>query len=651
MKGLDKMKYEIKKYDVFAQKIPINFNKFDVIPSCEGICFTIIFYILMIIFFFTNTPGDIVWRESPTISQTYMNQNTAHKINFEHNFFFFFNIYYFNNSVINPGQENPYVSIKLRIKHIDNINNNFNNNTEFDLNLCNQSYFKDYNYSLTKTDIDLIVKEKYLCPNFKGFNIYGSSSEKDTNLAQVIVLPCNNSTSKIVCKSKNEIEKYVKEEKLKIRIRYPVPIINLLNYTQPNGLILKEDYFYLQPLLDNYRFINYEFEKIQIETQKNYFYGDTENISVYEMKIVSQDTRYYDGEKEPKFFSLDFKSSFLLITHKRTYLQLLDCLSTMGGFHPILFMIFQFFHSFFAEISTLQYLMNKIFNINNPLNYQKKKKIKIDFSKYDNQSLRKKLANGSSWWKNTRRKTQLNINEMLSRSSIAKDFEMKNLNNENLIKENLIDPNCNFIDLRKNQNDNDFSLQKKPNDDELSENRNILQNKIDDPNFKQMKKEENDPDIKDYYIQALKNMKVKGKINLDHNSKTYFNWTKFFGYGKDSTSNRYKLNKLLEMIQDKIYDYFNYLNVIRCFDELALIKTLLFEKHELPLVSIMRIPIIDLGENFELNKFNLKFVNELDEKINDEDMETGIEKMTKEGKYRQIVQKILNNLKERSEEN
>ena len=38
-------------------------------------------------------------------------------------------------------------------------------------------------------------------------------------------------------------------------------------------------------------------------------------------------------------------------------------------------------------------------------------------------------------------------------------------------------------------------------------------------------------------------------------------------------------------------------------DEFELVKKLIFEKHELPILSIMRMPLIDLGREFRIEKF------------------------------------------------
>ena len=468
--GLDKMGKHIKKYrkyDIFAQKIPINLDKLESVPSCEGLFLTFIFYILMIFYFFMGSPGDIIWGLSPVISQTYMNQKNANEVEFGKHFYFYFNLFDVNDTVFN---DDTYLYKMIRLRTIDNRNTSRIDHY-FDINECNNS---NLNQTISDFKIDEKDRQKYFCPKFEksenGTNtkiiISGSPNEDYTRFLQVLVYPCyhNNTDNKRNCKNDTEIEDLIADKKLKLKILYPMPIINLLNFSNPISSVMKEDYFYLPSDITNYRFVNYIFDKITIITESNWFTSDSNDTGTFEMKVISQDTRKITLD-DPRFFSLDIKSSNFITTHKRTYMKLLDCLSNIGGFYPILFMIFQVFHSFFSQISTLEYIIQKIFNVNNPLKYQKKNKIEIDFSKYDNQTQKRKIPNGSFWWKRIN-KSRFDLSDMLSGIS---DLEMKNLNNENIIKENLDlnfnDPNKKIIDLR----------QSKVNFD-LSENRQILDN-------------------------------------------------------------------------------------------------------------------------------------------------------------------------------
>lgn len=653
MIGIDKVEQEIKKYqkyDIFAGKIPINVHKIESISSYEGTCLTFVFYILMILYIFLNSPGDLVWRKLPSVSQSYMNQDVTHVVNFtDKEFFFYFNL--FNGKNI-KFDDDTYVYTKLRIKSYYHNETRETKNTYFDLHPC-----KEENLTRLKPHERDVIKGDYLCPNFKNFEIHGSSLENTTNLAQILVYPCyhdnldGNNRYKRKCKSQKEIESFIYNNMLKIKIMYPVPIVRTLNLDDPMSYKMKVDYFYLGNDLEKYRYVNYNFDKIELQTDTNLILSRTTSKFEYEMKSVSQDTRKTDSDDQ-RFFSIDLRSSFLLTTYKRVYLKLLDCLSIIGGFYPILFMLFEIFHSFFSQISILEFMIDKIFNINNPLDYKQKKKVQIDKIKLEqnnnNDKDKKNKPNGrASWWRG-KTKSPLDRSDMLFGPSSS--IELKNNFHENenienndkfIKKDNQIDDNNNVIDLRSKIHD--FN--------DLSENRNIFSKKTDKNNkditesiFKREKPEEN-VNIKDYYIQTLKNMRLKENIKFETEFKAYFNWTKIVGYGKNKDSKNYKLKKLLEKIQDKVEDYFDYLNVIRCIDELELIKSLIFDSHELPLISVMRIPIVDLGKDFDLDRFNLKSANHLEENIKDEDMQFGIEKLLSEGKNSSCSQKILRHLR------
>lgn len=638
---IDKMEQEIikyQKYDIFAGKIPINLHKFESISSYEGTCLTFIFYILMILFIFLNSPGDILWRLFPNVSQSYMNQDTTHEVNFgQGEFFFFFNVFNSKNEIL---KDESYIYTRLRIKTVFHDGKTNDSIKYFDINNCKKEDFANNTYVE-----DVKIQEKlignYYCPDFKDYTVSGSSLESYTNIGQVVIYPCYfNNTGERQCKKKEEIEEYIYENKLKLKIIYPVPIVKIMNISDPFYYKLNEDYFYLSNNLNNYRYINYGFDKIELITDKNIFVMDSEEKFEYEMNILNQDQRRID-DHDPRFFSLDFKSSFMLTTYKRVYLKLLDCLSTIGGFYPILFMVFEIFHSFFSQISILQYMMDKIFNINNPLNYTKRKKIDIDFSKLDQNEKKEKnkIPNGSSVWWKPRKKSLLDRSDMLFPQNKGLELRKFNIEDNEVPKTDKLANEFEVIDLRvKNQDI-----------DDISENREIIDNSAAQSAKKEEEKDNNS--VKEYYIQTLKNMRVKANITFETDFKAYFNWTKFFGYGKDTNSKKYKLKKLLDKIQEKVSDYFDYLNVIRCIDELTIIKSLIFEKHELPLISVMRIPTVDLGEDFDLEKFNIKFCNELEEKIKEEDMETGVEKLLTQEKNSTTAKRILKNLRDMSEGN
>ena len=168
-------------------------------------------------------------------------------------------------------------------------------------------------------------------------------------------------------------------------------------------------------------------------------------------------------------------------------------------------------------------------------------------SKNQKNQAKKKIPNEkSTWFKKEYRKSKLDMTDKLFPVGVSGNLEMKkfNIENNSIINDN--DDKLNFeskiIDLRKG----------KSFDGEISEIRNILPEKIDNNGKKeldQIAKKDDNPDIKEYYIQTLKNMRVKANIKIETPFKAYFNWTKFFGYGKDTKSTNYKLKKNANVAQ------------------------------------------------------------------------------------------------------
>jgi hypothetical protein len=156
--------------------------------------------------------------------------------------------------------------------------------------------------------------------------------------------------------------------------------------------------------------------------------------------------------------------------------------------------------------------------------------------------------------------------------------------------------------------------------------------------------------LKEFYTQSLLNMKIDNKMKLTFETKIAFNYMKCFGFSKNKNSMRYKLNNLFYKFDYKISDYFDYLNVIRTMDEVELLKKLIFDKHELPLISVMRMPVIDLGPEFDIEKAkNLEAKNHFNEKITNEDMIVGVEKIM-DSMHKNSSKKILAYLRDDHQE-
>ena len=240
------------------------------------------------------------------------------------------------------------------------------------------------------------------------------------------------------------------------------------------------------------------------------------------------------------------------------------------------------------------------------------------------------------WWNRNKNKTRLIKSEM----DFHKNFEMNIINENNIPFENEIKDDV--VDLNR-------KIPHKPNDSEI---RNLVQQ---DPSQlirrdQSLKNDQIKNDLKNYYTQIIKNLLDRGIIKLTSEFIWSFNYKQCCGYGKNKTSKHYKVNFLLEKLKNKIDDYFDYLNVIKCIDEFELVKNLVFDNHELPLISLMSIPTIDLGENFDLNKIDFKITNEEEKENNDYDTHEGVEKLIECGK-REISQKILSCLRKLGENN
>ena len=258
--AIEKEIKKYQKYDVFAGKIPININKFEAISSKEGTVFTLIFYILLFLFFIFNSPGDIIWRQFPSVSQSSINQENAFNVNFTipdphenigPQFFFFVNIFDLQNK---PFEDETYIKVKLKI--YTNLANKTNSEKDFDeykLNSCKEEN-QENQESQQKSNIDLIkgdsakkkilkkkIKENFKCPNFTGFEVLGSANDDIEKYGQIAIYPCDGKDSNnnpIKCKTEKEISDKIDEKKLKIKLIYPAPIIKTDNIK--NGEYIKK---------------------------------------------------------------------------------------------------------------------------------------------------------------------------------------------------------------------------------------------------------------------------------------------------------------------------------------------------------------------------------------------------------------------------
>ena len=202
----------------------------------------------------------------------------------------------------------------------------------------------------------------------------------------IALLLCQNSTgSPIICKSKEEIDKFLKEKYF--GIYYQDNNYDMSDFKNPISSVFKTDYALIDPIIRKKLTINYKFT--EITDDKGLLFDQENSINTFKKDSIlwDFDSRSYGDQM---IFVICLYSSEYKQKVNRRYQKLQDAISNMGGSASVLIMIGTVLTKLQNKLNLTNYIMNQLYNFQpipeNFINNNKKNKHKNKNSKLKNPS-------------------------------------------------------------------------------------------------------------------------------------------------------------------------------------------------------------------------------------------------------------------------
>jgi len=230
--------------------------------------------------------------------------------------------------------------------------------TEHPLKFCNYSDFPLIN----SQQFDNTQLKFTLCPVNNNFNLYGYWNEEKINYLQISIERCKNFTnSEIVCKSPEEITKYISETGANLNLYSIDSKISINNNTHPVEFLTAGQYKYVIP--EYFKKTTYKIQTENILTDNGFFFNSNENIKFFKIVEEYTDIRLIDEEKF-QLLVFEIYSSNISETYFRRYIKVPDILASIGGILKLFSIGFLYLNTIFSNVEKNISIVNEVFILN-----------------------------------------------------------------------------------------------------------------------------------------------------------------------------------------------------------------------------------------------------------------------------------------------
>ena len=201
------------------------------------------------------------------------------------------------------------------------------------------------------------------------FDIQGFWNENTLKYLDISLVLCNNVTSKVKCKSLEEIQKFFFRKSF--NVYFSDLSIDTNNYEKPLSFIIHNEFYMVD--LNIRKILNVYLKQIQVVTDDGFLFSNSNEINDIMFDVKDLDMFKFDtlDDEQPLFQCLVF-SSQSSENIQRVYQKITDALSNVGGMANIL-MIFGFlFTSFEKSLHLKKKVMNTLYSFQEVSNLQKK---------------------------------------------------------------------------------------------------------------------------------------------------------------------------------------------------------------------------------------------------------------------------------------
>jgi len=567
----------MKNLDIYGEPVKILLNKNFFINTSIGGFFAITTLILVLVFtWFIGK--DIVFKEKPI---SYMQTDIYKKfldINItSYNFPFSFTMMDDDNI---PLIDFSYLTIKLFELTYD-----LNPETGiYDLTKKNEHPVKFCNYS----NFPLISQELFndaqlaftLCPFNNNFNLYGYWNEANLKYLQISIESCKNKTgSEIICKRPDEIKQYIADTGTNLNIFYVDSRVVINNNTDPVEYLSTMKYKYVIP--EYYKKTTFKIQTQNILTDNGFIFGDTENIEFLKMVEEFTDIRIIDPFQN-QFLAFEIYSSNISDTYFRRYIKVPDIIASLGGILKVFTMAFLYLNTIFSKVEKNISIVNEVFILN-------KKPEDSLVSGFQNYNLDKSSNSLRNSEKNALRNNyESNIGKLENFTNDIFKVDKKEWKKK---ATNLKSP---MIISAKNENINSNSHLARSNILAINNNLKMMQ-RIGEKSPKKNNKDYQ-TNMKKYL--ELRRSETKIKFSFKDVMNIICN-----NYCKKKVPKSLSENfNFYEKAKNSVEHYFDFIFMIKKFEEINIVKNCLFTPEQSKMIEIMSKPIISSKEFMKSKK-------------------------------------------------
>jgi len=561
--------------DIYGEPLKIFLSNNYFIKTSIGGFFTII--TIALLFVFTWFIGkDIIYKEKPiSYMQTDIFKDFAN-INITNNNFPFSITMMDDNGT--PLLDFTFLTIKLYELTFElNLNSGIlelTNKNEYPIKFCNYS---DFNI-LSKKQFQESQLGFTLCPVNNNFNLYGYWNEDKLNFLQISLELCKNITdSQIICKTPNEIKKYIVDKSVNMAIFYVDSRVVINNNTNPIEFLTRTNFKYIIPEYHKRTF--FKIQTQNIFTDNGFIFSQTENSMFFKMVEEFTDLKSFNND-DNQFFSYEIYSSNNSDSYYRRYIKVPDIMASLGGILKVFTMTFLFINSIFSNVEKNISLVNEVFALNKKTNnmvtqlYNKNPERNFNSLNISEKNVFKNINRQYIGIHQTFRNNNPNFIEAQKITSIHKEKSITEIKNDNLHEKfDLVKSNANILAINNNLNTSK-----------------VIEKSASSYN------EENVFKMQTY----MKLRKSETKINFSFKDRTNIicnNYCKM----KISKSSLENFN-FYKKAKNSVEQFFDFIFMIKKFQEINIVKKCLFTPEQYKMVEIMSKPILSSKEFEKLNE-------------------------------------------------
>jgi len=459
-----------------------------------------------------------------------------------------------------------------------------NSSSKYELIRKDERQLKNCTYS----DFHLISEKQFhdsqlkftICPTYKNISLYGYWNEPKVTYLQISIEVCQNKTdNKIICNTTNEIKQYIAKKKANVNINFIDSRVVINNNTDPLEHLTKLNYKYFIP--EFYKKTIYKIQTQKIFSDDGFIFSEIKNKTF--LKVVEESTDILLPDND-ELLSFEIYSSNISDSYYRSYIKVQDLIASLGGILKVFMMTFLYLNTIFSRVEKNISIVNEVFvlnkkstnsgfddphfnkienNYNNSIRYFEKKFIKTDFNDKETDNLSKHIVDFNL--RETQKiipKLEIPQNKSNKKENLNKTFNfgISNLSKRLIKMENFYHKNYlkmqKYSRLRKSDTKINFSF----------------------------------INIMDIICNNYCNKKIPKSLSENFN---------FYKKAKDSVEN-----------------YFDFIFMIKKFEEINIIKDCLFTKEQSKMIEIMSRPILS-SKHSVLSKKSLRKVEENKELEND----------------------------------